>query len=78
MTTLTRASQQLFKRSPDERFGSLDELHGHCLREKQFSTEHWQGGGPQKIRLLHLFLPFPPRHPSSEYATRPQGSRVTR
>jgi len=48
MTTLTRASQQLFKRSPDERFGSLEELHGHCLREKQFSTEHWQS--PQSLQ----------------------------
>ena len=47
MTTLARASQQLFQRSPDERFSSLDELHGHCLREKQFSTEHWQS--PQSL-----------------------------
>ncbi len=30
-------------------------------RRHLFSTEHWQGGGPRKIRLLHLFLPFPRR-----------------
>lgn len=30
-------------------------------RRHLFSTEHFQGGGPRKIRLLHLFLPFPRR-----------------
>jgi len=30
-------------------------------RRHLFSTGHWQGGGPRKIRLLHLFLPFPRR-----------------
>ena len=48
MATLTRASKQLFERSPDERFESLDELRAHCRREKQFSTDHWQP--PQNLR----------------------------
>ncbi|MEM9353657.1 MAG: DUF932 domain-containing protein [Planctomycetota bacterium] len=48
MTTLKRASDQLFERSPDERFGSLQELREHCSREKRFSTDHWQP--PQKLR----------------------------
>ena len=47
-TNLERASQQLFERSPDERFGSLRELREHCTREKQFSTDLWQA--PQRIR----------------------------
>jgi len=46
-TTLERASQQLFQRSPDERFGSLSELRDHCGREKQFSVDHWQS--PQSL-----------------------------
>jgi hypothetical protein len=28
-----------------------------------FRTEHLQGGGPERISLLHLFLPFPPSVP---------------
>jgi len=48
MTTLKRASNQLFERSPDERFDSLAELRDHCGREKRFSTDHWQP--PQSLR----------------------------
>ncbi|QDV73730.1 DUF932 domain-containing protein [Botrimarina mediterranea] len=48
MATLTRASQQLFERSPDERFSSLVELRDHCGQEKRFSTDHWQP--PQTLR----------------------------
>ena len=42
MVQLTRASEELFVRSPDERFGSLQELQQHCQREKDFSTDLWQ------------------------------------
>jgi histone H3/H4 len=42
MTTLTRASQQLFERSADERFESFQELYEHCQREKQFSSDLWR------------------------------------
>jgi hypothetical protein len=48
MATLKRASDQLFERSPDERFGNLAELREHCSREKRFSTDHWQP--PQTLR----------------------------
>lgn len=48
MTILTRASQQLFERSPDERFDSFQELWEHCQREKQFSNDLWQS--PQSLR----------------------------
>jgi len=42
MVNLTRASRELFSRTPDERFQSLDELRTHCHNERQFSTERWQ------------------------------------
>lgn len=42
MTNLTRASNELFRRSPDERFGSLRELAEHCQQERQFSSDCWQ------------------------------------
>lgn len=48
MATLTKASQQLFERAPDERFESLEELTAHCQREKRFSADHWQP--PQSLR----------------------------
>ena len=41
MQTLTRAHDELFRRSPDERFGSLVELWQHCHDEKERSVEHW-------------------------------------
>src|SRR4051812_24858361 len=42
MVNLTRASHELFGRSPDERFASLNELSEHCDQEKRFSIECWQ------------------------------------
>ena len=42
MVNLTRASRELFARSPDERFSSLQELMQHCHREQEFSTDLWQ------------------------------------
>lgn len=42
MVNLTRASSELFRRSPDERFGSLRELAEHCHQERQFSSDCWQ------------------------------------
>ena len=41
MSNLTRAHQELFRRSPDERFASLQELLGHCQQERQFSSDCW-------------------------------------
>jgi len=41
MQNLTRAHNELFKRSPDERFSSISELWQHCYDMKQWSTERW-------------------------------------
>jgi len=42
MQTLTRAHDQLFRRSPDERFETLQELWQHCNREKEHSQNTWR------------------------------------
>ena len=42
MVNLTRASNELFQRSPDERFGSLRELAEHCHQEREISNDCWQ------------------------------------
>ena len=39
--TLTRASRELFRRAPDERFPTLDALLAHCRREKEESLDRW-------------------------------------
>lgn len=41
MQNLTRAHDQLFSRSPDERFSSITDLWQHCYNMKQWSTEQW-------------------------------------
>ena len=41
MQNLTRASNELFRRTQDERFGSLIELWQHCQNEKEQSIERW-------------------------------------
>jgi hypothetical protein len=42
MATLTAANRELYRRGPDENFGSLSELHDHCRQERQYSTDLWQ------------------------------------
>lgn len=60
MTNLTRAFQELYRRSPDERFASLRELRDHCEQERQFSSDCWylpQSLAPQSVEgrvTIHL------------------------
>ena len=42
MVELTRASRELFRRAPDERFESVNELWRHCQQVKQGSSECWE------------------------------------
>ncbi len=42
MRNLTRASKELFRRTPDECFPSLGVLADHCRWQKQESAEIWQ------------------------------------
>lgn len=48
MVQLKRAHQELFRRTPDECFASLAELHEHCHREHEESCDRWQP--PQHFR----------------------------
>lgn len=45
---LTRGSRELFRRSPDEAFGTIDELWQHCQRQKSQSQDHWER--PEQLR----------------------------
>lgn len=46
--TLTRASQQLFWRNPDERFESIEQLWAHCQEVQDRSADRWHS--PLEIR----------------------------
>lgn len=41
MVNLTRASQELFRRTPDECFESLDTMLAHCRNQQEASMERW-------------------------------------
>ena len=41
MVQLTRASHELFRRSPDECFATVADLWLHCRREREFSQDCW-------------------------------------
>lgn len=41
MQNLTRASQELFRRTDDDAFTSLSDLLRHCRREKELSVDRW-------------------------------------
>jgi hypothetical protein len=45
---LTQASRELFRRTPDERFASLDDLWRHCQDQKDCSTDRWHA--PAEIK----------------------------
>lgn len=48
MANLTRAHDELFRRSPDEQFPSLHALVEHCKYEKENAIERWEL--PQSLR----------------------------
>jgi hypothetical protein len=48
MQNLTSANRELFSRSPDEVFDSLDSLYRQCLADKERSEDRWHA--PQEIR----------------------------
>lgn len=47
-TTLTRGHRELFRRSPDESFDSLDALWQHCQKQKSESQDLWER--PESLR----------------------------
>ena len=47
MATLTRAHQELFRRTPDETFPSLSELAAHCRAQQENSEDRWHR--PQEL-----------------------------
>ena len=51
MATLTRAHQELFRRTPDEAFASLDDLRNHCSRQRESSQDLWKR--PSEFVLSH-------------------------
>ena len=62
MTHLKKAHDELYQRSPDETFDSLESLTRHCQEEKEASTELWHapevlspqvGGDEVQLHLGH-------------------------
>lgn len=51
MATLTKANQELFRRTPDECFASFEALYEHCARLRDGSTDLWER--PQDLTLTH-------------------------
>lgn len=56
MATLTRASEELFRRTPDQRFDSLDALQRHCRDEKRSSEDRWHLPHKVQIKTLDDFI----------------------
>ncbi|HUQ68569.1 MAG TPA: hypothetical protein VM165_03540 [Planctomycetaceae bacterium] len=48
MANLTQAHRELFRRTPDECFSSLDELEANCKREREESLDRWHL--PQRLQ----------------------------
>lgn len=49
-TNLMRANSELFRRSPDERFSSFDDLWQHCYNQREASQDQWKSPGDILIR----------------------------
>lgn len=41
MTNLTKAHEELYRRSPDETFASMQDLWDHCQRQRERSQDRW-------------------------------------
>ena len=51
MSTLMKANQELYRRTPDECFHTLDELHTHCRAQRENSQDYWER--PEQLLLTH-------------------------
>ena len=51
MVALTRAHNELFRRTPDESFDSFDSLHQKCREDRDNSLDRWVK--PQELVLTH-------------------------
>ncbi len=49
MQNLMRASDELFRRGPDECFATFDDLYRHCAEVKEKSRDRWHQ--PSRVRL---------------------------
>jgi hypothetical protein len=49
MANLTKASEELFRRPPDERYDSLQSLAAFCQRQKEESVDRWHHPGSVQI-----------------------------
>jgi len=56
MQNLTRAHNELFRRHPDERFKSMDDLSQYCQNIKQWSTVEWMQLDEMAIKSLGMDL----------------------
>ena len=56
MAILTRASNELFKRKPDECFPNMADLFRHCQQQKENAVEKWIS--PSEVRPV-LFDSIP-------------------
>ncbi len=52
MVHLTRASRELYRRTPDECFETLPELWQHCNREREASSERWHRPESLEVQAL--------------------------
>ncbi len=51
MSTLMKANQELYRRTPDECFHTLDELHTLCRAQRENSQDYWER--PEQLLLTH-------------------------
>lgn len=56
MTNLTKAHQELFARTPDETFASMQELWDHCYRQREQSTDRWHAPDALSARVNNRSL----------------------
>jgi histone H3/H4 len=50
MVNLMRAHKELYRRQPDERFATLDDLWKHCCQSREASTDRWTP--PSELEVL--------------------------
>lgn len=56
MVNLTRAHLELFSRTPDERFATLDDLWRHCRESRDASTDRWTPPTELAVRSMQAGL----------------------
>jgi len=56
MTNLSKANQELYRRTPDETFATMQAIWDHCYRQREQSVDRWHPPSALSVKADNFAL----------------------